>query len=683
MKRFFFIFPFLLFVCSCTEFSSSTSNPDVLQDSIRFYIAQADEYPKSDQEVLSNLEKATSILQLQPKDSLYFVNQFYVGFIYDNIGKKESFKNIMLELVEEAVKANDSVNLARAYSYVGEYFLDQRVMDSAVIHFQKAEKIFFKLKNNVGIGRMHVKMATAKNRARDYLGSEKSAVTALTYIRLEQNKLLEYEAYNILGITCLDIKDYDKAEEYFEKAYNIALTEPLKDLGQYQTKAITLNNLGLVGLKSGKYLEAKQYFAQAISEPFLIEEYPSLYATVVSNLAKTRFKLEDLKSLQKDYHKALRLRKSLQAVPEIVNSKIDLSEYYQKIGRLDSASFYARAAYKMAKKTNIINLQMLAVDQLSHVEPENENTYSKEYIRLSDSLLALERKVTEKFARIEYETDEIMRQKEQLAIQYRTSIFFFVLALFIAALLFVIRYQRNRNIKLQFREAQQRANEEIYNLMLGQQKKVDEVIHKEKQRIAQELHDGVLGRLFGTRLNLDSLNTKKDEQAIENRHHYISELKNIEQDIREISHELNREKFELINNFVSILTNLFEEQKSISSATLQTKIDPAINWVAMNNAVKINVYRIIQESLQNCNKYAKAKTISVNLEQEKDQLHLSILDDGQGFDVAKKSKGIGIQNIASRVKTCGGTLTLKSLKGIGTTLEVIFPIESPVKNKSL
>ncbi len=681
LKRFFFISILLLFVYSCKEFSNKPHNSDALQDSIQLYIGKANDFTKSDDEVVAYLDKASSFIKSQERDSIYFINKFYVAFIYDNVGKSDQFKNIMLEVVEEATKESDSVNLARAYSYIGEYYSGRMVLDSAVMNFQQAEKIFFKLKDNVSIGRTHVKMALAKYKARDYIGSEKSAVDALNFIRLENNKLLEYEANSLLGVTCIEIKDFDKAKEYFEKSLRIANDEQLENFGKYQTKAASLNNLGIINFKMGYYKDALSYFNQAIKEPLLLEEHPSLYATTLANLAKSKLKSGDFTNLPEEFYKSLRIRENNQSIPEIVNSKIDLSEYYEKIGKADSAKYYAREAYKMAKSTNILNLQLSAIDQLSNVEPENENAYSKEYIKLSDSLLAAERKVSEKFARIEFETDEIMRQKEQLAIQNRNIIFFSLLSLFIVGLLYIIRDQRNRNAQLRLREAQQRANEEIYNLMLSQQKKLDDVVIKEKQRIAQELHDGVLGRLFGTRLNLDSLNKKNDEKAIQNRDHYISELKNIEQDIREISHELNREKFALVNNFVSILHNLFEEQKTISEAILQTKIDTTIDWTKVDNTVKINLYRIVQESLQNINKYANAKTIIVNLLRDNDSMNLTIQDDGQGFDVSKKSKGIGLQNLESRVNSCGGTIMIKSAKGEGTTIEIMMPFEIPVNNK--
>ncbi|GGD20990.1 hypothetical protein GCM10011343_09330 [Flavobacterium orientale] len=683
LKRFFFISILLLFVYSCKEFSNRPHNSDALQDSIQLYIGKANDFTKSDDEVVAYLDKASSFIKSQERDSIYFINKFYVAFIYDNVGKSDQFKNIMLEVVEEATKENDSVNLARAYSYIGEYYSGRMVMDSAVMNFQQAEKIFFKLKDNLGVGRMQVKMSLSKYKVRDYLGSEKSAVAALTYIRLENNKLLEYEANNLLGITCIEIKDFDKAKEYFEKSLKIATEVELNTLGQYQTKAISLNNLGLVNFKTNNFREALYFFNQAIVEPDLFQEHPSLYAIILDNKAKSEFKMGDFSNLPKAFHKALHIKNGFQLIPEVVSSKINLSEYYEKTGQADSAKYYAREAYKIAKNSNILNLQLLAIDQLSNVEPENENAYSKEYIKLSDSLLAAERKVSEKFARIEFETDEIMRQKEQLAIQNRNIIFFSLLSLFIVGLLYIIRDQRNRNAQLRLREAQQRANEEIYNLMLSQQKKLDDVVIKEKQRIAQELHDGVLGRLFGTRLNLDSLNKKNDEKAIQNRDHYISELKNIEQDIREISHELNREKFALVNNFVSILNNLFEEQKTISEAVLQTKIDTTINWTKVDNTVKINLYRIVQESLQNINKYANAKTIIVNLLRDNDVMNLTIQDDGQGFDVSKKSKGIGLQNLESRVNSCGGTIMIKSAKGAGATIEIMMPYEIPVKNNQL
>ena len=675
LKRF-LLFLFIIVLFSCENHSYTNEKNESLQDSINLLIDKANNYELSKSQALNYLVKAESLVNSLPKDSVYFKNKVYVGFIYYNLGIKEKYKTISFELVDDAIESKDSFYLARAYSYIGDYYTDKVVMDSAVINYQNAEKIYFGIKDNIGIGRMHVKMATAKFRARDYLGSEKSAIMALTYIRLANNKLLEYEANSTLGLACVETKDYEKANEYFLKAYTIAKEENLENLGQYQSKAISLNNLGFLNLKSGNYKEALSYFNQANQDPNLSIEFPELYATILDNKAKAKLKLGDFTNLPGEFLEPLKIRRNFNLSPEIVNSNINLSEYYQVKGIADSAIYYAHEAYNLAKKTNILNLKLISVQQLSKVDTSNESKLSREQIYLTDSLLQAERNVSEKFARIEYETDEFKRQKEQLAIQNRNIILFALLAVFIVVLLYIIRDQRSRNKYFRLREEQQKANEEIYSLMLSQQKKLDEVVIKEKQRIGQELHDGVLGRLFGARLNLDSLNKKGDELAIAGRDHYISELKFIEQDIREISHELSREKFALINNFVAILTNLFEEQKNLSENTdFKYIIDQAIKWDKVDNDLKINIYRIIQESLQNINKYAKAKNVSVNLLKDADNLHVSIIDDGIGFEVSKKSKGIGLQNISSRVATCKGTFEIKSKPAKGTTITIDLPFK--------
>ncbi|MDY0090739.1 MAG: tetratricopeptide repeat protein, partial [Flavobacteriaceae bacterium] len=485
----------------------------------------------------------------------------------------------------------------------------------------------------------------------------------------EPDSHTEFEANNLLGLNCLSIKDYDKAQEYFNKALKLARETELP--GIFQAETVCLSNLGLVYQKQERHDEAIKYFDLALKYPNLFDENSSLYADVLDNLTYSKFKLNRKNGVPEDFYKALKIRESHQNYNGIVENLIRLSEYYQSERNTDSAVKYAVNAHDLARRTNILNLQLLTLRQLSAVIPEKSTEYSKEYIKLNDSLQNAERKAAERFARIEFETDEFKRQKERLAVQNRNILFFLVLISCIALLLYVIREQRSKNIQFRLKEAQQKANEEIYNLMLVRQQQLDEVVQKEKQRIARELHDGVLGRLFGTRINLDGLNNSDDEASKQSRENYINELKIIEQDIREISHELNRENLNIINNFVAILTNLLEEQKEVSQADLKYRIDSRIKWDKIDNNTKINVFRIIQEALQNINKYAEAKNIEIILNQEAEtMMHLTISDDGVGFDTDRKAKGIGIKNMESRVKSCNGSFEIKSKKGKGTKISI-------------
>src|SRR5690606_18251151 len=151
-------------------------------------------------------------------------------------------------------------------------------------------------------------------------------------------------------------------------------------------------------------------------------------------------------------------------------------------------------------------------------------------------------------------------------------------------------------------------------------------------------------------------------------------LKNIEQDIREISHDLNREKYVLINNFTAILNNFIEEQETSFNIRVEQIIDEQIPWDKVQNSYKINIYRIIQESFQNINKYADASEIRLSLKKQDNHLVISIIDNGRGFELRNKKKGIGLQNMLTRANEMGGTLDIRSKKGKGTTIIVTIPI---------
>jgi signal transduction histidine kinase len=196
--------------------------------------------------------------------------------------------------------------------------------------------------------------------------------------------------------------------------------------------------------------------------------------------------------------------------------------------------------------------------------------------------------------------------------------------------------------------------------------------------LSKELHDGVLGRLFGLRLSLDGLNSFDDEQAKKERLEYLNELQLIEQDLREISHELNRETSLLINNFVAIINSLIEQQAKVNNANIKVVIGKNIDWDKISNIIKINLYRILQEALQNINKHAGAKNVLVHFRKDTEEnLLFNIEDDGKGFDTnIKKNKGIGTKNMVSRVHQCNGSIDIKSEIGKGSKIIIIFPLEN-------
>jgi signal transduction histidine kinase len=92
----------------------------------------------------------------------------------------------------------------------------------------------------------------------------------------------------------------------------------------------------------------------------------------------------------------------------------------------------------------------------------------------------------------------------------------------------------------------------------------------------------------------------------------------------------------------------------------------------LNDKFKLNIFRIIQEQINNILKHAHAKTINILMEECNGKLLISVTDDGVGFDTTKKKAGVGITNIKSRSELYSGRVLLTSQPGKGTILSITF-----------
>ncbi|MCZ8228058.1 tetratricopeptide repeat-containing sensor histidine kinase [Flavobacterium sp.] len=570
------------------------------------------------------------------------------------------YNTTVLLLLNKSNEKKDYLSSAKAYTYLGDYYVSQSISDSAFFYYFKAEKIYLQLNDKFNLAKTRLNKANLQYGESDFLGSEVAVFNSLRVINGLDSKEVYYDSYNLLGAVYNEISEYNKALEFHFKALSISTNKDIPSV--YQSKATSLNNIGYVYHNLKNYQKAQQYYQEGLRQKNLKYDKPSLYAMLLDNLAYSKFKLKQEKDLPGLFLNSLKLRDSLKLTSGIVANKIHLSEYYSYHNDSLQAVRYAREALSSARKDKNFRNVLVALKQMGVVEPQNASLYSKEYIHINDSLQKAERKMGEKFSRIEYETDVIKSENTDLVVQNRNLFYIFSVLTLMSIFTFIFVSLRNKHRLLMFKEQQQIANGEIYNLMISQQKTIEDNRAKEKKRVARELHDGVLGKMFGVRMNLDTMNNAQDEQAIKTRLEYLAELKQIEQDIREISHDLNRENTELINNFVVILTNLIENQRKAFKTKITFYLDKNIQWEGISNEIKINLYRIVQEALQNCNKYAQSKLITVSFVMEGDQMiKLSIQDNGVGFNLKKIKKGIGLQNIEYRTKECKDLNSINNL----------------------
>ncbi|AWG21034.1 sensor histidine kinase [Flavobacterium faecale] len=670
-KSLLLVFTLILICCSKKKEVRNFENP--IHDSVSSYFVLSDDQTLSKNERFGANSKALEIVLSQKNDSIHRVSLVRIANRFYNLNSLPSYESTVRVLMKESIDAKDSLYLAKSYSYLGDYYAEILQQDSAYSFYFKAEKLFSALDDHYNLGRTRFNKANLLYFLNDYTGSESAVFNALRVIKGKEGKDLYFDCFNLLGIIYNDLGEHKKAIEFNKKAFNSIDDKVNNPIGQ--PRAMSLNNMGLVYQFMKDHKKALFYFEKGLKEKNLLLNQPSVYAMLLDNLAYSRFKVGSSKNVINFFFKALKVREEYDLQNGVVVSKMHLSEFYDYNKNRSKAIQFAKEALHTARGMNIKRSVLAPLKQLSIIDPPNAAAYSSEYLHISDSVHLAERKIGEKFTRIEYETDKIKDDYSDLEDKNRNLIYIFSFFAILGLFFYIIKIQRARHRELLYKQGQQQANAEIYNLIINQQSNIDANRVIEKKRVAQELHDGVLGRMFGVRMNLEGLNSFQDELAVTQRKEYIIELKKIEQDIREISHEMNREKSELINNFVAIVNNLFEEQRKTFQTKLVTTIDRTINWELASNIVKINLYRIIQESLQNCNKYAKAKTIKVELKKVDGDIHLLISDDGEGFNMKVLKRGIGLRNMISRAKECQGNLNILSNEGDGTTITLVIPLE--------
>lgn len=622
-----------------------------------------------------DLDEIKLLLKDRPYDTI-MRNHFSV--IANKYAYSDKFYKVSQIIYNQSEKIKDTIGLIKAKTNYGLYHLYNFSNDSSFYYFTQAEKLTLKTKGNPMLGLILQSKADLHWSYKDYSLSETTATSALRIAKKNDDKKLIYSCYITLANSLTGMNKNTIALDYYNKA--LVAVNSLKEIPQYSVlKAQTHNYIALIYQKQNQHQKVLDYIKNNIRLDQLKKEDVNMYLYVINTLAYSKFKLKDkfsLTSLQETH----RIADSIKSFPIKITSKIHLAEYYYSVKEQSKALSYLRDAQIMAHENKIFEDELKALNLLSQIDTKNQSKYHKRIIKLNDSINAIERATQDKFARIEFETDEITKQKEIVEEEKSvllTRLFllsgFGLLSIMLIVLWFKNQSQKVKTKQLLLEQEHQKDKEEIYQLMLSQQQKIEEGKQIEKRRISQELHDGVMGKLSSIRMNLFVLNKKTDPETIAQCLNYIKEIQNIEKEIRTISHELNSNLFSDNVNFVSIVENLFTSIKNHTDINFQLKVDDQIDWETINNNIKINIYRIIQEGLQNIDKHANAQNVFIAMDKLNDSISINIIDDGIGFNQNIKKEGIGLSNMKARMDEINGKFSIESKPQNGTKINLIIP----------
>ncbi|WNH13613.1 ATP-binding protein [Thalassobellus suaedae] len=665
-------FYLLLLFCSYASFSQEVINHNL--DSIQYYLAKTENTKFSTIDKRLHYANRAKILSKNEQiDSLIVKSYITLSSIYSEKNNNKEFLYYNHNALKLAYKIKDSIALAKVNKNLGYYYYN-RVIDSAYYYDDRAEKLFNALKDNYNRAVVLLDIALIQKQEKDLTGSELTSIKGLSLLdKLEETKdVIKYQLhfYNNLGHIFKILEQFDEAIFYYKKS--IDKQNEFDSSNKVMLNNLK-NNLAVTYKDASQYDYALNQLNEILDNKNLKNERPDFYALVLDNYAHALFLSNNYEKLPNLYLKALKICDSIGVESYTVIINQHLAQYYKSFNKIDSAKHYAYKSKEISEKYSKDDL-LRSLLLLSQIEDDSVAVkYYDKYIKLNDSLIKNERATRKKFTRIQYETNQIEQKNKQITRERLWLLIISIILVVTSLLLYIVITQRNKNRQLKFIQQQQEANEEIYNLMLSQNESIEEARTLEKQRISEELHDGVLGRLFGTRLSLDSLNMNNSAEAIKTRSQYIDELKTIEQDIRKVSHELNTD-FVSGSGFIDIIKTLVETQTNVYKLEYNLDHDGAIIWDEISNKTKIHIYRIIQESLHNIYKHANASIVDINFKLKNKVICLTITDDGLGFNVNKAKSGIGLKNMNSRIKEIDGTINITSKENVGTTVTIEAPI---------
>lgn len=612
-----------------------------------------------------------SLLRILPKQTDTFavktLNELSFATLFDDLNKGKTYArealNRSISLQYPPGQAKALIRLGIASDIATDY-------DSALWFYDEALRVYTTLNDAKG------KASALNNKAMVYnnRGVYDKAITmyfmALKAFESVHDTLGQANALNNIAVLYNDTYRYKLGLKYALQAFHF-----FKALGNKKGIAAVYTNIALsydeLNPDSSIY-----YHQQAI---MLKEELNDKYGLGIA--------YNDLGMLLREHgsidtallylNKAYRIKQGFDDRFGMASVLINRSGINGQLHRYKQQFNDLNIAYKIALQLKSYRLLSRATFGLSTYYHSTQNNaeafrYHTLYSRYKDSLMTEEssKQINELEARYQTEKKDLIIANNNLDLarteaeleRTRANVWLLItimIAISLLGLFFYIYYRNHRKNQLIQLKIEQ---EQLRN------RAVIAAEDEERKRIAKDLHDGAGQQLSAVKMNLSAYASNTGANEL---NHIMHMLDDAVKEVRAVSHAMMPAA--LING------GLTEAIKDLAAnINASKKLNMTIPFLddasVLAEAKQTALYRVIQECVNNAIKHAQTSTITLQLIRHKNRLILMIEDNGKGFVKNEPTKGMGIQNIESRVAYIGGQIHIDSSAGNGTTITVDIPL---------
>lgn len=635
MKNLFQLKAILFLVLISSQFAFSQ------KDTYKSLLHQLEtELVKSEEDLIIILEKTIDIKTLNTRDSLELIINQITPLVTETKNKRLRFLyqiemsrnqalhgdiELALETAMSALanKDNGKVDdLIQLFSLIGAYKGRMTEYANALEWHQKALRLCETKKDKSCLAQSYTNIAAIHWALKDPKKVKEYSIKSYNIADSAGNILIKTRASTNAAVAFLELKEYEEAEKWFLK--NLTIEE------QDTTSMITnYNNMGIMFEELKEYNKSIKYLKKALDLSVKSKNEP-MTALMSINLARNNNLNGNNKKAEELY--AIGMKKT-----EATGDLHRLGEAYLSLSRFYETTKRAQKALDYHKKYHDTNDSILGKNQLQAI---NELEIKYETEKKENEILKL--------------SEDQLKSEVTIATQNRKlkQLSFGLVAFCIIALLsFFLFKQRLQNRKQS-------------ELLLA----ISETQTAERKRISQDLHDSIGGSLALTKSKLQNALSKLKETPAE-MDEAILALNSTSNQVRQISHNLmpgELVRFGLVPAINTLLEQLNKEE--LHAQLYTTQMDERLKPLK-----EIQLYRIVQEAIQNVLKHAKAKNLYIHLNKHKQHLSLLIEDDGIGI-LPNSEEGLGFKNIEQRIRMLNGSFTVDSSENKGTTLNIKLPI---------
>ncbi|REE80815.1 tetratricopeptide repeat protein [Lutibacter oceani] len=633
--------------------------------------------------ILFSFISLCSIAQSKVLDSLLEVSKNQSGEIfvktlneisweYKNSNIDSAFSYARKSLIVSK-KTDSKKSIASSYNSLANCFEAIGKLDSATVYHQKGLDLKLEIGYKLGAADSYNNLGIVYDLKGDFALSLENYFKALKIYEEEKDVPLESLPMVLgnIGIVYKKQKEYDKVLDYYKRALKI-----------YETNN---NNFGIVVIKGNigsvlintKDFENSIKYSEEAKKLYVKLGYDRYVPYMLNNIAIAKDSLKLYNESQKDYKEAIRLFKKDQNLYELTFAQIGLARSLIKEKRFSEAKVIAKDALKIIQEKGFKEFEIDANKILAIVESEAGNykqayKYFEEYAIGKDSLFEDHKTKTIFELETKYETvkkeKEIAQQKEELLkneLEIKNKNFYTVL-LGSGFLIFSI-------ISFGLFKRQQHKKREYTNQLALKEAQSYNKLQDQRLRISRDLHDNIGSQLTFIISSIDNLKFLSDStnEKLQNK---LSEINNFASttisQLRDTIWAMNKNEISFDDLQGRILA-FIEKAKLATNNTIIFKFNSTITYELNFSSIKgINIFRVIQEGLNNSIKYANATEISVNITESDSKIIFEISDNGNGFNINTTELGNGLENMQKRIAEINGEILIQSEINKGTVIKI-------------